>query len=281
MNQPRILVTGATGLLGPYLIDAATNFGDPVGTARRGTTLTGDLSVSADVSRIVQQVRPDVVIHAAALTDVDRCESCPDEAHAANAMPLEHLAGMLPGHAHLILISTDQVYPDVTGPHVEGSESPVNEYGRSKLSGENAALRYPRSLVLRTSFFGASRTKGRQSLSDFFVDRFRGGGAVTLFSDVLFSPLHISTLCNLVMDAVSAGLTGVFNAGSRDGMSKAEFAKEVANHFSLDASGANTSPSTTIDGRAPRPADLRLDVERIESALGVQMPTLKEEIAKL
>lgn len=281
VSRPVILVTGAGGLLGPYLMDAASAVGQAVSLARSSGDQRCDLCDVDAVHRVLDAVRPDIVLHAAAMTDVDGCEHQADAADRANHLATTVLALALSDHAILVAYSTDQVYPDVSGPHVEGSEAPVNVYGKTKLAGECGALRHDRTLVLRTSIFGPSRSSRRSSLSDFVVGNLQNGGPITLFSDVLFSPLHFKTLAELTMDAVAAGLTGVYNAASREGMSKADFGFAVAARFGLPTVGVMVDCSTAMPARAPRATDLRLDVNRIEEALGREMPTLKEEIAKL
>lgn len=277
----RILVTGATGLLGPYLLDAARSLGTAVASGRGGGDARCDLTDPGAVLRLLRAVEPDVVIHAAALTDVDLCQRDPDLARRLNAETAANLARALPDDAVLALVSTDQVYPDRAGPHEEDGVGPVNVYGRSKLEGEQAVLARPNALVLRTNLFGPSRTPGRRSLSDWAADAFRGGGPVTLFTDSFFSPLHMTTLAALVAEAVARDLRGVFNLGSRDGMSKAEFALAVAARLGLPTDRAELCEGAALPARAPRPRDMRMAVTRLEEALGRRMPTLAEEIARL
>jgi dTDP-4-dehydrorhamnose reductase len=281
VTGPRVLVTGATGLLGPYLMEAASRRGPAMASARCGGDRPCDLTDRAAVEALVREVDPDVVLHATGLTDVDRCEREPSLAYALNRDAAANLAAVLPPGSQLVYISTDQVYPDVPGPHVEGTEDPVNVYGRSKLAGERAALAHRRALVLRTNFFGPSRTPARESLSDFVARNLAAGRPVALFEDVWFSPLHMQTVADLVTAAVEFGLVGVFNLASRDGMSKKEFGLAVARRLGLDTARAAPAKARDIPGRAPRTADLRLDVRLIEAALSRSMPSLIAEIERL
>lgn len=276
-----VLVTGATGLLGPYLVEAATRLGRVIVSGGRDGDVPCDLTDRSAVDSMVCETAPNVVIHAAGLTDVDRCEREPSLAYALNRETAANVATVLPAPARLVYISTDQVYPDSAGPHAEGSEVPVNVYGRSKLAGERAALARGRTLVLRVNLFGPSRTPGKRSLSDFVAENLAAGNPITLFDDVLFSPLHMASLAALVAECVERGLTGVYNLGSRDGMTKADFGLAIARRLGLDTTCATVGASPARSGRAPRSKDLRLDVGRIEVALGRAMPSLREEIAKL
>ena len=281
MPLPVILVTGAGGLLGPYLVEAAETVGKPVSVARSGGDFRCDLGDADAVHAVIEDVNPDIVLHAAAMTNVDDCEANPDAAERANHLATANIATALPSRCRLVVYSTIAVYPDTAGPHVEGSEAPVNVYGKTKLAGERAALEKERTLVLRTMLFGPSRTKGRISLSDFVISNLSSGKPITLFSDVKFSPLHLQTMAEITFEAVEAGLTGVYNAGTRDGMTKAEFGGAVAQAFGLSTQTMKTGISTSVPGRAPRARDTRLDSRKLATALGREMPSVAEEIAKL
>lgn len=277
----RWLITGAGGLLSDYLIDACSRRGDVIATGRSHGDKRCDLTDGAAVRALLADAAPDIVVHAAGLTDVDRCEREPDQAFAANRDAAAHLVAGLPPSARIVFVSTDQVYPDNPGPHNEEQTAPANVYGSSKRAGEEAVRRHPGALVLRTNFFGASRRAGRASLSDFVTRSLTDRQQVTFFSDILFSPLHMTTLSDMIAEMAERGIVGLFNAGCRNGMSKADFALAVARRKGLQTETARIGNSTIMPERAPRPKDMRMQVGRIEAALGRAMPTLEEEIAKL
>lgn len=281
MAERPILVTGATGLLGPYVCAAASAFGAVSGLARNGGDIKVDLTHRDALTAALKDLAPKLAIHAAAWTDVDGCERQPDIARQFHVTATRNLVDALPDDCQLVYISTDQVYPDTRGPHREGGEGPVNAYGQSKLEGEAEALRHARTLVLRTNVFGPSRTEGRASLSDIVQNALAQGAPMTLFKDLLFSPLHLASLSALIFELVEKGATGVLNLGSRDGLSKCDFALAVANHLSLATDSVTIGRSDAIAGRAPRAHDLRLNVTSAESVLGRPLPTLVEEVARL
>ncbi len=279
--KTQVLITGGAGLLAPFLLEVGQEFGHMVLTSRRNSDYPADLADAATVLKLIETTQPDVVIHCAAMTDVDACETDEDAADRGNRLTSENLAAALPADRQLIYISTDQVYPNRSGPHVEGTEDPVNAYGRSKLAGERAALAHQNGLVLRTSFFGASRTKGRKSLSDFVVENLEARKHITLFADVLFTPVHAETLAAMIFELAGRRLKGVYNLASRDGLSKADFALKIAKHLGLQTATAAIGQSASQAGRAFRPTDLRMDPSRLEQILGRKMPTLQQEIQKL
>ena len=264
----KILITGASGLLGPYLTRSVRQLGNIVTCGLTNGDRLVDLRDRNAVERLMQDVRPDFVFHCAAFTDVDECENNPDKARALNHMASRHLVENLSSTSRLIYFSTDQVYPDTEGPHAEGQPDPVNAYGRSKLDGETEALAHARSLVFRVNFFGRSKTPGRHSLSDWITNSLHARKPTTLFTDSLFSPLHMETLSDLVVDAVTAGLSGVYNLGCREGASKCDFALAIAAHLGLQTETASRGKASQLSDRARRSRDLRMDVTRIEESLG-------------
>ena len=276
----RILVAGGTGLLGAYLVAAGTRRGEVIALSRH-TIPSVDLADFDAVQRTIAELRPDVVIHSAGFTDVDGCQRDPEAADRANHQSARSLAAATPPTACLVYISTDQVYPDTAGLHREDAAAPVNVYGRSKLAGERATAMHRNSLVLRTNLFGPSLTPNRKSLSDEFASAFSAGRPMRLFTDVRFSPLHLTTLTDLVYELVEKGARGTFNLGSRGGMSKRDFAHALAAHMGLSTASTSDATSDAIPGRAARAKDLRLNVERVEGALGRRMPSLREEIERL
>lgn len=275
------LITGAEGLLGPYLVEEFRKHGRVVTSSRNSGDLPCDLTSPDAVRALLTEAAPTHVLHAAALTNVDRCELEPDVADAGNRLTTANLMAAKPSTSQLVYLSTDQVYPNTAGPHREGTETPINVYGRSKLAGELAAAEQKSSLIVRTNLFGPSRTEGRASLSDFVARSLGARKPITMFRDVLFSPLHMTTLAAFLADMVKAELTGIVNLGSRNGLSKLEFGLAVAAQLKLPIGGISVGLSTSVATRAPRPLDLRLDVERVERLLGRVMPNCIDEITRL
>jgi len=136
------------------------------------------------------------------------------------------------------------------------------------------------STVLRTNFFGRSRCAGRASFSDWLAGALRAHSPITVFDDVLFSPLSINTLCDMIARVLERRPQGVFNLGSRAGMSKADFAFALAQALQLPA-GAMARGQSGASLRAYRPKDMRMDSSLFEQTMGLQLPALIDEIQSL
>lgn len=280
-SNVRVLVLGATGLLGTRLVPALSSRWPTVTHARSGgAAQTVDLTDCAATSALLEAVQPSLVVNLAALTSVDACEDNPQHAYLVNVKAVENVVAWIERRGrgcHLLHVSTDQVY-DGPGPHAENEVTIVNTYGFSKYAAELAALRV-QATVLRTNFFGRSNREGRESLSDWLIRSLREGSPIQVFDDVMFSPLGLGTLVEMIVRIADEKPLGVFNLGAADGMSKADFAFAFAETMGI-AVHRMTRIKSGDSGllRAKRPTDMRMDSSRIEHALKVRLPGLLQEI---
>jgi dTDP-4-dehydrorhamnose reductase len=280
-----VLVTGASGLLGSSLVPVLKERGHRV--TRLGRSRASDVNANLisyeQASHALDQVRPEIIINLTALTDVDRCETNPQEAYLLNVKPVQNLAVWMQSTTwpcHLIQISSDQVY-DGAGVHSEGEVTIRNHYAMSKLAGEFAALTVP-STILRTNFVGRSMREGRASLTDWLYDALRDSKTINVFDDVIFSPLATTTLCDCIERCIAKRPLGIFNVGSREGMSKADFAFAFAEATGLSRINLVRSSSSSIGSLAARrPADMRMQCDKFEGYMELRLPRLLDEIQLL
>jgi dTDP-4-dehydrorhamnose reductase len=281
--MPTVLVTGARGLLGSSLVPYLKTAGNRVICVSRkpGTDVCADLTNRSEALRCVSSIKPDTIINLA-LTDVDACERDKNSAYIANVSIVENIVASLRAAAlssHLLQISTDQLY-DGQGPHTEPDITLTNAYAESKYKGEIAAAAAP-STILRTNFFGPSQRAGRASFSDWILASLRSLTPITVFDDILFSPLSISSLVALIAIVASRPQTGIFNLGSMHGMSKADFAFALANVFDVPTGTMKRGFSSSRSQYAYRPKDMRMDSTLFERTFSVKLPTLMREIESM
>jgi dTDP-4-dehydrorhamnose reductase len=280
-----ILITGATGLLGSSLVQQLKKSGYHVVTHARTSQadFMFDLSDRIKSYEILEQIRPNVIINLVSLTSVELCEEQVKLAYLVNTRTVENLAHWLltsVKDCHLVQISTDHVY-DGIGLHTEDEITITNNYAFSKYAGELAAIRVP-STILRTNFVGRSQVSHSESLTDWVYKLTTGGGHVQVLSDVYFSPLSIRTLVEMIELVVQKKPVGIYNLGSHNGMSKADFDFAFAECLKLPTNTMTrikTGEATFL--KAYRPKDMRMDSSKFENALCVKLPHLTDIIQQV
>jgi dTDP-4-dehydrorhamnose reductase len=286
----KILVTGASGLLGLNLALAVDGkehqvFGVANTTPMRWVgfkSIQAELTESGAVDRLLDEITPEVIIHCAAIANVDDCESKPELALEVNS----HLPGKIAKAAasrniKMVQISTDAVYDGQKGDYQENElPNPLSVYARTKLGGEQAVLdANPRALVARVNFYGWSVT-GKRSLAEWFVNAFTEGQTVKGFTDVQFCPMMVLDLVDTMMEAVKLDLTGVYHMVGPQKMSKFEFGRAIAVKFGFDPE--LVQPSSVYDGglKAVRSPNLTLDTTKLTTALHHELPLFDAGLQK-
>lgn len=283
MTGGPILVTGAGGLLGGTLIRMAQQLGkDVVAAYRRELRVVSlvrsvqiDLTNANEMQKLVHSLRPAWIIHCAAATHVDWCETNETECYLINVEATRNLALSANAcGAGFVYISTDSVFDGATGNYVESdSPSPINVYARSKLRGEQVVQKVsPSALILRTNFYGGGM-KGRQSLAEWVLSRLKQGDVVSGFTDVWFSPLWVEDLASLIFGMIDRRLAGLYHVASQNACSKHEFACQVADVFDFDRSLIKPASVADAQLKAPRPLNTSLNTAHVSRTLGRSMPS--------
>lgn len=284
-DRPTWFVTGASGFLGANLGAFLSGKADRVGAVRRPTEpdslfdpyVASDLEDPVDLVRAIEDIRPDVVVHAAAMASHEACEADPQRALVrSNAWASQALARAAKrAGSRVILISTDAVFDGARGHYTETDKpSPTSVYGRTKLEGEQLVLASTDALVARTNFFGWSPT-GRRSILEFFVNALSNGKQVRGFTDFPTSSAYVQVLAQALWDLCAREATGLVHLKSPDVLTKYEFGVAVAEEFGLDA-GLITPTTSTM--QPSRGGDISLDVTRAESWLGAALPTQRQGV---
>ncbi len=285
VDMQNVLILGGSGLLGSQLLSGKYLQGYRCYAQGRGadTDVQADLQDMAQVCSMLVQTRPAAIINLVSLTNVDVCEQYPNEAYRVNVRGLQNVleaSRSLACRPRLIHISTDQVY-DGHGPHREEDVTLTNYYAFSKYAAELVA-NTAGGIVLRTNFFGKSRTIKRKSLTDWLYQEISAGYEIKVFEDVMFSPLSMDSLCSVIEAAVASSIKGVFNLGSHHGLSKADFAFQFAEYLGLPKTRMSRVMISDVDFlKTYRPKDMRMDISAIEMAMNIHLPTLTAEIERV
>ncbi len=280
-----MLLLGASGLLGSTLVPFLVSRGYVVETHSKSgdTKYQTDISKLSNAYELFENIQPTIIINLIGLTDVDYCENNPNLAYLSNVKTTENIAKWISQKkmaCHLVHISTDHLY-DNCGLHTEAEVTLTNYYAFSKYAGELAAISVP-STVLRTNFLGRSRCSKKSSLTDWLHSSLSTNASIKVFEDVLFSPLDMDSLAKMIDLCIQKKPIGIFNLGSNEGMSKAEFAFAFAAALNLSTSAMSSVKSEETDFlKAYRPKDMRMDCSKFEKELGIQLPKLTDLIQQI
>lgn len=282
MENKKILILGASGLLGHEISHFFKNKKCNVILSSRSINPNVCFTNDVEFTNFLNEIDPDVIINLIGLVNVDKCEENPEEAYLLNS----HVAKLInrwlttKSAAWLIHFSSDMVY-NLEGYNKEDQVYPINVYGFTKLLGDEFAKGH-QSIVLRTNFFGKSRSPNRESLSDWIEDSLKRKHKINLINDVYFNPLLMSTICDYLEIVIRNPISGIYNLASRDGMAKAEFAIELAKVLNLEV-GLNVERLNLKEMglKANRPKNMLMNVSLFERTYNLRMPSLIEEIRKL
>lgn len=261
----KLLVTGATGLLGGWLVDELTRRGDTCvalgGPAReRGIDLTDEARVADAVSNV------DAVIHTAALSAIADCARDPKRAAALNVAATRNVArACVASGARLVHVSTDLVFDGEHAPYAEdASPAPTSVYGRTKLEAEGEALAVANSVVARVSLlFGPTRNT-RVGFFDQQVKALRDGAPLRLFDDEWRTPLSLRVAAEGLRAIAGSTCTGVLHFAGIERLSRWEMGEQLAAALGVHAPELVRTSRNDAPGE-PRPRDVSLDVSRFRA----------------
>ena len=286
----RLFVTGISGLLG---LNAALQLKDRHEVS--GAFLTHpvriegvrifrlDLTDEAATRELIAEVRPEVVLHTAGLTNVDACEKDPAGAERLHVEASAHVArAARAAGATMVHISTDHLSDGTKALISETAPpAPINEYARTKWRAEQAVAGIcPEALIIRTNFFGWG-TPVKASFSDWILGGLRQQHELPLFVDVHITPILINALVEMLERLLGRGAKGVYNVGGGERVSKYEFGVRLARTFGYSANTLRAVSVREAPLRARRPQDMSLSADKVTTFLGQRLPLLDESLSRL
>ena len=285
-----IVVTGASGLLGASVLLHARDLRlEVAGLCYRhllcvpgARVLRVDLTDHRATQAIIASLQPKIIIHCAAMTNVDWCEDHPSEAEQVNVHAASFLAETASNlNAGFVYISTDSVFDGERGNYSETDKpAPINVYAKSKLCGEHRVLRHhPSTLVVRTNIYGWN-VQSKQSLAEWILQRLAERKQVPGFTDVYFAPMLVNDLAEILLAMLDRNLTGPYHVVGSERISKYEFARRLAATFGFEPGRVIATRVAQVGLRADRPLDISLSTEKVRLALGRAMPDVESGLRR-
>jgi dTDP-4-dehydrorhamnose reductase len=289
----KILVTGANGLLGQKLCTllAADPSVELVATARdrikftlsSGAFIPMDVTLRDHTMQVIQGVRPDVVIHTAAMTQVDQCESEKELCWLSNVTAVAHVVSACEAvEAHLIHISTDFIFDGTRGPLDESEKpNPISYYGESKLAGEVAAQQCKSGwAILRTVLvYGVTPDMSRSNIVLWVKKSLEEGKKINVVNDQWRTPTLAEDLAMGCMLAARKKAQGIYNISGEVMMTPWDIAQATAAFFKLDASLIQPAHAGTFKQPAARPPRTGFVIEKAKRELGYRPHSFSEGLA--
>lgn len=292
----RILLTGANGLLGQKLVGLLTRQPqvELIATARgdnRLPTTDGytyrsmDITDRQQVAEVIGEVRPDVVIHTAAMTDVDKCELQKDACWAQNVQAVDYIIDACRAvDAFLLHVSTDFIFDGKAGPYDETAEAnPLSFYGWSKQAAETAVRHSNlRWAIARTVLvYGIAHDMSRSNIILWVKKSLEDGKNIKVVTDQWRSPTLAEDLamgCYLIADREAEG---IFNISGKDVLTPYDMAIKTADYFGLDKSLIAQADASTFTQVARRPPRTGFVLDKARAVLGYNPHSFEEGIAVL
>jgi len=268
MAEKKILVTGSNGLLGQKIVYKLRNRPDVklIATARGDNRLVEkssytyesmDITDKKSVDKVIDKYQPDSIIHCAAMTNVDACETDRENCVKSNIDAVKFIVEACERHdIHLVHISTDFIFDGKAGPYKEEDKPhPLSYYGWSKLKGEKivraSKLRWA---ILRTVLvFGIVDNMSRSNIVFWVKGSLEKGRPINVVDDQFRTPTLAEDLADGCISASLKEAEGIFNVSGKDYMSIYELVQKVADFYHLDKSLINRVSSDKLNQPAKRP----------------------------
>ena len=271
---PRAIITGAAGLIGQYCVNTAPRWApgwDVQGLSRTDLELTDRLKVDARI----RALKPDLLIHCAALSRTKACEQDPDQAHRNNVEVTAHLA-QLSKDIPFIFLSSGEVFDGKTGWYSETDEpNPINVYGRTKLDAERVVLQNPQHTVVRIVLTSGTSQDGDRSFVEDMCRTAKAGKDVTLYADEFRCPLPAGVIARAVWELVDRKQPGLYHVGGSERLSRWDIGEALLSWYP-ELEGHLIQGSARNHVGNPRPPDLSLRCDKIQRLLSFRIPGFRE-----
>ena len=288
----KVLITGANGLLGQHLTKllldknyqvVATSRGEsrlPFEPSDNYTYHSMDIANAFDTYAVMNRVRPDVVVHAAAMTNVDECELQPEQCDRINVQgTAQILTDAETFSSHFIFISTDFVFDGEQGNYSEDDETlPISLYGFTKLQAESMVQTSDLPFaIVRTCLVYGNLLKGtRSNIVSWVKDSLEQGKTINVVSDQVRTPTYVNDLVKGIVLIIEKKATGIYHISGKDWLTPYDIAIKTAHKYQLDAGKIVKVDASTFKQPGRRPLKTGFVIEKARKELGYEPMSFDE-----
>ncbi|MEJ7768442.1 MAG: SDR family oxidoreductase [Chitinophagaceae bacterium] len=293
----KVLVTGANGLLGQNLVGSlVTNGVNVVATGRGSMRLPvkpfghfkyyeADVVDDLAIRKIFEVEKPDVLVHAAAMTQIDECEQNQEDCSAVNVRATEQLLRVAEKYnAFFLFVSTDFVFDGKKGNYREEDPvSPVSWYGHTKVLAERfvAASNISWAIVRTCLVFGNIREGMRSNIISWVKDSLSQGKEINVVNDQFRTPTYVGDLAKGIFDVIRLKANGIFHLSGKDVLTPYEMALATARYYQLNAGLVNQVDASVFTQPAKRPPRTGLDISKARRLLGYEPLSFVEGLERV
>jgi dTDP-4-dehydrorhamnose reductase len=291
----KILITGANGFLGHHLSVQllaksheviATGKGDcrlPVTDEKGFQYQSMDFTDPFAVHDVFEKCKPEIVVHAGAMTRVDDCEQQQWQAYLTNVEgTVTMLLNAEEQKSFFIFVSTDFVFDGTKGLYKEDDScQPVNFYGKTKYEAEDAVKEYEYDwAIVRTSLVYGRPLAGRSNILTVVKDKLEKGEEYSVVNDQVRTPTYVEDLASGIVSIIEKKATGIYHLAGEDVLTPYEIACKVAECLELDSSLIKKVTAANFSQPAKRPQDTRFIIDKAKKELGYQPVSFEEGLIR-
>ena len=275
MEIKKILVTGSAGLIGTQIVkDLLDNHKQVYSCYNKTKPELGiithlDLTKKDDIVNTMNRIKPDVVIHLGAMTDVELCETETELAKKINTDATEILALESEKHnTFFVYMSTDYVFDGKVGMKKENDKTnPINFYGKSKLDGERVfkKITTPNVIVRTSTPFGIHSKK--ISFPIWVKKNLELEKEISVVVNQYTSPSYVPNISKMIIEIIERKITGIIHLAGATKISRYDFAVQISKIINVNKQFLKLTKMDQMDWKAQRPADSSLNVSKANKIL--------------
>ena len=282
----KILVTGASGLLGSKIKAFAGENRNVIPTHRTLSLFPNsvklDVTDKTETFQIIRELKPHIVVHTAAETNVDRCEIEKESAWKTNVEGTVNVAeACAKMSVKLVYISTDYVFEGKKGLYMEEDKpNPVNYYGLTKLKGEESIRKLCKDYVIaRTSvLYGWHPSKA--NFATWITERLEHGKTINVVYDHYNSPTLADNMAEALLEVIDINLKGVYHIAGSQRINRYDFAVKIARTFGLESRRIRPIKMEELKvWKAKRPPDSSLCIDKVSKHLKTKLLNIEKSLS--
>jgi dTDP-4-dehydrorhamnose reductase len=287
----KVLITGSDGLLGMKLVKYFEEHFETIPTYQtkiNESSIKMDITLKDEVETVIRKIQPNIIVHCAAMTNVDECETNKKQAELVNVTGTKNIAELAcENGCKLVYLSTDYIFDGLKGYYKETDiPNPISYYGKSKLKGEEAVKNICKDFIIARSSVLYGWHPVRLNYVTWIISELKKGNKINIVTDQFNSPTLNDNLCEMLLKLIENNQIGIFNTTGGERISRFDFAIKISDIFGLNRNLINPITADQLSWKAKRPKDTSLDTTKIAKFIkplniAEGLNRLKNEIEKM